>query len=352
MPKPTPARYKIAIIGCGKMGSRWVEQFVTEPRWDLVCICECDPDRRRAAASLAPKSRISNDFDAVLADRSINTVGLFTLADLRAEQIRRALAAGKHVIAEKPIAADLATEEALLAEIEASDRLVAVNLFNRNAWYHHNIRRFITEGKIGQLGIIRICHMTCGRLPGEGHLPEGPVFRDCGMHYVDVARWYAASEYDQWHAHAVRLWSEPEPWWVTSHGRFQNGIVFELTVGFVYGQMAKDPTNRGYLEAIGTRGIARYEHDFANVQVKMHGVGETVNKTGPYGGKKLDVMIDLFTRSLDAGRDLGLPSARDSVIASGIAHRMHKDAVANIPPCIGDKTELEYVRKHKQGQPG
>lgn len=47
------------------------------------------------------------------------------------------------------------------------------------------------EGEIGDLAVIRICHMTPSHMPLEGHDPEGPPFHDCGMHYVDVARWYA-----------------------------------------------------------------------------------------------------------------------------------------------------------------
>jgi predicted dehydrogenase len=339
--------YRIGTIGCGNMGTQWARQLVAEPRWELARICEVDAKRREAAAALAPGAEIGDDAEAVLNDPSLDAVGLFTLADDRPDHIRKALAAGKHVISEKPIAPDPDAEEALLAEIEASDRLVAVNLFNRNAWYHHEIRAFIEKGEIGNLGIVRVCHMTPGRLPDGSHEPEGPVFRDCGMHYVDVARWYARSEYARWHAQGVRMWSETEPWWVTSHGQFENGVVFEITVGFVYGQNAKDWTNRGYLEAIGTRGIARYEHDFKDVRVQMHGVGETVRKTGPYGGKKLDVMIDLFTRSLDAGRDLGLPTARDSVVASRISQQMHVDAKAGRPPCIGDDEELRYVMENK-----
>jgi predicted dehydrogenase len=92
----------------------------------------------------------------------------------------------------------------LVREIEASDRFVAVNLFNRNAWYHKDIQRFIAEGQIGDLGVIRVCHMTPGHMPLEGHDREGPPIHDCGMHYVDVARWYANSEYKTWHAQGVR----------------------------------------------------------------------------------------------------------------------------------------------------
>lgn len=189
--------------------------------------------------------------------------------------------------------------------------------------------------------------MTPGRLPYQGHGPEGPVFRNCGMHYVDVARWYAGSEYEHWHAQGVRMWSERDPWWVTAHGHFQNGIVFEITVGFVYGQMAQRWTNRSYFEVIGTQGIARFEHDFADVRLEMHGVHETVHKTNPFGGKKIDVMVDLFTRSLDTGRDLGLPTTRDSVVASTIAQQMHDDAATRCHPCIGDEDELAHIIKNK-----
>lgn len=91
----------------------------------------------------------------IFADPSIDVVGLFTLADARPQQIRQALARCKHVLAEKPIGADVRTEWQLVREIEASERFVAVNLFNRNAWYHKDIQRFIAEGQIDDLAIIR-----------------------------------------------------------------------------------------------------------------------------------------------------------------------------------------------------
>ena len=341
------APYRVGTIGFGNMGSKWAAQFVADSRWQLVSICDQNADRRNEAAILAPNAHVTDDAEAVLAEPSIDVVGLFTLADHRPDQIRRALAVGKHIIAEKPIAPDLETEKTLLSEIEAHNQLVAVNLFNRNAWYHHEIQAFIEKGEIGKVGVLRVCHMTSGRLPGVSHEPEGPCFRDCGMHYVDVLRWYAGCEYAHWHSQGVRMWAEPEPWWVTVHGQFESGIAFEITQGFVYGQTAKDWTCRCYFEAIGTQGIARYHHDFTNVNLEMHGTHETVRKIDSYGDKKLDVMTDLFARSLGAGCDLGLPNARDSVIASRIAQQMHNDAVTAKPPCIGDEDDLQFAIKNK-----
>jgi hypothetical protein len=71
----------------------------------------------------------------LIADVEVDVLGVLTLADLRPHFIRAALHRRQHVIAEKPIAASIPEEATLLREIEASDRLVAVNLFNRNAWW-------------------------------------------------------------------------------------------------------------------------------------------------------------------------------------------------------------------------
>jgi myo-inositol 2-dehydrogenase/D-chiro-inositol 1-dehydrogenase len=251
-------------------------------------------------------------------------------------------------MAEKPLGADVADEWKLVKEIEASDRLVAVNLFNRNAWYHREIQAFIAEGEIGKLGIIRVCHMTPGHMPGEGHAPEGPPFHDCGMHYVDVARWYAKSEYKTWHAQGIKMWNHTDPWWVQVHGQFESGTVFDITQGFVYGHLAKDKTHNCYVDCIGTKGVARMRHDFVNATIECHGVNHTVTKTALFNDKKLDVMVDLFARSLRAGKNLGLPAARDSVIASEVSWAMLNQAIADNPPVVGTKTELQAILQHRR----
>jgi hypothetical protein len=60
--------------------------------------------------------------------------------------------------------------------------MVAVNPFNRNAWYHHEIRTFIQQGEIGELAILDISHQTPGAMPDEEHGPEGPPFHDYALH--------------------------------------------------------------------------------------------------------------------------------------------------------------------------
>ena len=63
------------------------------------------------------------------------------------------------------------------------------------------------------------------------------------MHYIDIARWYADSEYKTWNAQGMRMWDYKDPWWVQCHGTFENGIAFDVTQGFVYGQLSRNQTH-------------------------------------------------------------------------------------------------------------
>ena len=55
------------------------------------------------------------------------------------------------------------------------------------------------------------------------------------------------------------MWNYKDPWWVQCHGTFQNGVVFDITQGFVYGQLSKDQTHNSYVDIIGTEGIGAYD---------------------------------------------------------------------------------------------
>jgi hypothetical protein len=77
-------------------------------------------------------------------------------------------------------------------------------------------------------------------------------------------------------------------------------------------------------------------------------VGETVYKTAPFNDKKLDVMVDVFARSVIAGKNLGFPQARDSVIASEVSWAMLNDAIANQPPARGTPEEIRQILTHRR----
>lgn len=343
-------KIKVAIIGFGRMGQMYCKEMQYSGEWDILYICDTNPDAREKARNIVPAStRIVSDEDILFNDPQVEVVGLFTLANSRKEQIEKAVRTHKHIIAEKPIADTQEKELEAVNLTEHSDIFSTVNLYLRNAWYHQAMKQFIQEGEIGELAILRICHMTPGLAPGEGHEHEGPAFHDCGMHYVDIARWYAESDYKTWNAQGIRMWDYKDPWWIQCHGTFHNGVVFDITQGFVYGQLSKDQTHNAYTDIIGTKGIVRMTHDFKTATVELHGVNRTFCLQQPFGGKNLDKLCKQMAASIRSGiRDNRLPSLRDSIEASHYAWSFLEDARHNCLPSIGNLQTLEEIRERRK----
>ncbi len=156
-------------------------------------------DRRRAEA-FAKKHRIPrvlDSYDALLADPEVDAIyiplpnshhGIWTI---------RALEAGKHVLCEKPIAAN--AEEAR-AMAEAADR-AGRRLMEAFHWrYHPLAERLVTlvrEGAIGR--ITRVETTMCIPLPMRGNIRyrwdlAGGAMMDVGAYAVSMARHFVGEE--------------------------------------------------------------------------------------------------------------------------------------------------------------
>lgn len=347
-------KIKVGLIGFGRMGRLYLKEMLNSGRWDVAYICDVNPKSRELARELSPGTKVVEDEQEIFDDETVQVVGLFALANSRKGQIEKAIRSRKHVISEKPIADTVVKEWEVVKAAENTDLLFAVNLYLRNSWYHNFIKDFIKQGEIGELAIIRVCHLTPGLAPGEGHESEGPSFHDCGMHYVDIARWYAECDFKTWNAQAMRMWNYKDPWFLQCHGTFESGVVFDITQGHVYGQLSEKQTHNSYIDIIGTKGIARMTHDFKTAVVELHGITQTIREERPFGGKNIDVLCNLFADSIRSGeRQPDLPTLRDAAIASEYAWEFLEDAGKKDLPAIGEiKTLDEILHRRKTMKSG
>lgn len=347
-------RIPMAIIGLGGIGMQHARELSQSLHFDIVRICDRVADRLAQGRMMFPAATPCDDVADVWADSRLQAVGIFTLADARPALIRQALARGLHVLAEKPLGPDEAADRALLPEIETSGRIVAVNLFNRNAWYHGRAKEFVQRGQIGKLAAIRACHIFPGPLPEKGYVrPDGPPFRDCGMHYVDIVRWHAGSDYADWSARGLRVWGEDAtaPWWVSVHGSFNNNVLFEITNSYAYAVAAKERCNCSTFDLVGTHGVIHIEYDaWGDVQFHAHGIDETVHIRKPYNNKNFDVLYERFAHAIATGEYGALATARDAVEAAATAERMNHSAVAAGPHALGTWEDLDNVKQIRKNR--
>ena len=97
-----------------------MEEMRKSDQWEVLYICDTDPEARDLARRKSPTSRIVADEQVVFEDPEVQVVGLFTLADSRLRQIKKAMAFGKHVISEKPVADTIEHEWEVVKWVENS----------------------------------------------------------------------------------------------------------------------------------------------------------------------------------------------------------------------------------------
>ena len=117
-------RMRVAIAGAG-IGRQHAAAFAALPqRFELVALCDPNDERRRALATEFGIARTTSSFDELLADGEVDVVDICTPQSLHFGQAKAALAAGRHVICEKPVVGSLADCDALIAAERASQRRV------------------------------------------------------------------------------------------------------------------------------------------------------------------------------------------------------------------------------------
>ncbi|HXG10402.1 MAG TPA: Gfo/Idh/MocA family oxidoreductase [Gemmataceae bacterium] len=187
------ARLAAAVVGTGFIGPVHVEALRRLGR-PVVGILGSTPEKGRAAARVLDLPRAYENYDELLADPAVSVVHLASPNRLHFEQCRRALAASKHVVCEKPLALT-ACETAELAALARRTPVVSAVCYNVR-FYPLNLeaRQRIADGELGT-----IYHVTGSYvqdwllyetdfnwrvLPDEGGALRAVA--DIGTHWMDL----------------------------------------------------------------------------------------------------------------------------------------------------------------------
>ena len=96
--------YGVAVIGAGYWGPNLVRNFRASASWDLVAVCDLDETRARKVVGPRSTVDVETSVERLLARDDIDAVAIATPAQTHAPLALAALAAGKHVLVEKPLA--------------------------------------------------------------------------------------------------------------------------------------------------------------------------------------------------------------------------------------------------------
>ena len=183
----------IGIIGCGLIGQKRAAALGAGGHL-IAC---ADINRIRAEQLARPfGAHVLSNWKELLALPQIDLVIIATLHDSLAEITLAAIAAGKHVLVEKPAARSADELEPVIAAAKKNNIKVHVGFNHR---YHRSLQKaksILDSGVLGDLMFIRARYGHGGRLGYDKEwranpkLSGGGELIDQGPHLIDLSRWF------------------------------------------------------------------------------------------------------------------------------------------------------------------
>jgi predicted dehydrogenase len=231
---------RVGVIGLG-VGAEHAAAYTAHPACELVVLCDLDPDKLAAAGADHPGARLTRDAAEILDDPAIDVVSVASYDDRHFEQVRRALEAGKHVFAEKPLCQTEDQARRLHDLLSGRPRLrLSSNLPLRLSPRFIELKRLVDEGRFGRLFYVegdydygRLWKLTEG---WRGDLDNYSVVLGGTVHLADLLLWITGDRAVRVSAAGNRIAAEGTKFahhdLVVSIVEFESGMLGKFSANF------------------------------------------------------------------------------------------------------------------------
>ena len=221
---------RAALVGCGAMSKAWLEAAGKIAQLQIVGLADIEPERAKARAAefALADAVIARDVHTLLAETRPDLIFDVVVPQARHEVVSAGLAAGCHVLSEKPMAETLPEARDLIARAKAAGRIHAVV---QNRRYHGGVRRIARTLRAGAIGEVTSAHADFFLAPHFGGFREAMdhvLLLDMAIHGFDALR--AMTGLDGLNVYC-REWNPPSSWY--RHGS-SAAAVFELDNGAMF----------------------------------------------------------------------------------------------------------------------
>ncbi|MBI1881777.1 MAG: Gfo/Idh/MocA family oxidoreductase, partial [Chloroflexi bacterium] len=157
----------VAVIGCGYWGKNLVRNF--SQLGALAMVCDTAPAGQAMAKELAPQATIATQFQEVL-DSEIPAVVIATPAETHYPLAKQALALGKDVFVEKPLAL---TYEQGAELVQLAEERRSILMVGHVLEYHPAVVRLLELVRAGELGKVQYVYsnrLSLGKVRREENI--------------------------------------------------------------------------------------------------------------------------------------------------------------------------------------
>lgn len=329
--------YGVGVIGAGHAGREHLMAIHDHPQTRVVGVAVARPSQQRAAALRAEFGAefVTEDYQGLLARDDVEIICVSSPNRFHAQQILDSLAAGKHVLCEKPMVTNIEDARRVVAASQAARTSFLVGQICRFSPIFAAIKRLYDDGDLGQAFFAEAdyikqslhIHKRWWLDPREPHF----IVFNGGVHPLDLLRW-VVGEVEEVQAYSNDV-AVPEATFddcVIATLRFTNGCVGKLLVA--YGARMPYELN---LSIYGTQGTVRNDRLFLD---RRPGVQEfarlpiPIVREHPHFRQEWDELVAAIeagrsTRvdAIDGARTVALCAAVGEALDSGQPVRVAQD---------------------------
>jgi len=185
-----PRKVRVGVIGSGGIAqAAHIPNYQKLPAVEVVAVCDVKPDVAKAAAEKFKVPHVFTDWRELLNLHDIDAVSVCTPNAFHLEPTLASLAAGKHVMVEKPIGLNAKEGLAMCRAAKKARRLLAVGHHTRFDPAVETLKRFVDAGEVGRPYYARAQTMRRRGIPSWGSfiskkLNGGGPLIDIGVHII------------------------------------------------------------------------------------------------------------------------------------------------------------------------
>lgn len=243
---------RYGVIGLGWFGEKHCEVIAGIPNAQLYSLCTRTTARLQEVAERFGVQKTYTDYNEMLADPDLDAVSVVTMWDQHTAPTLAALASGKSVFLEKPMASTLADCRRIVNAVQsARGKFMVGHICRFNPRYAH-AKQLIDDGVVGEI-VSMYARRNLPRWVVTDILNKiGPIIGD-GVHDTDLMLWYHGGKINSAYAQTMNVSGKKFPDLGWTMYKFDNGATGVLEdVWYLPEKTAMQIDER--MEIVGTKG--------------------------------------------------------------------------------------------------
>jgi predicted dehydrogenase len=261
---------KLGVAGLGYWGPNLARNF--DELADLTWLCDLDPDKLELFSRRHPQARLTSNVADLLEDPELDAVVIATPVVTHAGLARQALAAGKHVFVEKPMALHAGEAEELCALAEERELVL---MPGHLLLYHpavDKLKELIDSGELGEIRYVYGNRQNLGKFRTDEN-----ALGSLGAHDLSLILHLVGEEPSEVWARGESYVHPPVEDVVFCFLRFPSGKLAHMHLSWL------DPQKIRRMTVVGSKKMAVFDDMELERKVTVYDKGEEPPPLGTYG---------------------------------------------------------------------